>query len=111
VPEGVQPVPVQTPELAQLADDKVKGRIEISNDEQRRRKCIARALTARRHATLRRRRHGNHHVIRGDDMSTAPRARSISSVLSAKTCRCMPICPVLNEQGEKLSKRNEQGCD
>ncbi len=117
VPEGVQPVlRFKNPQGGVVAwDDKVKGRIEISNDELDD-LVIARpaqpgeavgtptynfcvvvddidmAIT---------------HVIRGDDhVNNTPRQINIFKALGKEPPVYAHLPTVLNEQGEKMSKRN-----
>jgi glutamyl-tRNA synthetase len=111
VPEGVQPVlrfrnPVGG---AVVWDDKVKGRIEISNDE------LDDLVIARPDGTPT----YNFcvvvddidmeitHVIRGDDhVNNTPRQINIFRALGYEPPVFAHLPTVLNEQGEKMSKRN-----
>jgi len=111
IPEGVKPVlRFKNPQGGVVAwDDKVKGRIEISNDEMDD-LVIARpdgtptynfcvvvddidmAMT---------------HVIRGDDhINNTPRQINIFKALGKEPPVYAHLPTVLNEQGEKMSKRN-----
>jgi glutamyl-tRNA synthetase len=111
VPEGVQPVlrfmnPVGG---AVVWEDKVKGRIEISNDE------LDDLVIARPDGTptynfcvvvddidMR-----ITHVIRGDDhVNNTPRQINIFRALGQEPPVYAHLPTVLNEQGEKMSKRN-----
>jgi glutamyl-tRNA synthetase len=110
-PEGVQPVlrfknPIGG---AVVWDDKVKGRIEISNDE------LDDLVIARPDGTptynfcvvvddidMR-----ITHVIRGDDhVNNTPRQINIFRALGVEPPVYAHLPTVLNEQGEKMSKRN-----
>lgn len=111
VPQGVQPVlrfknPVGG---AVVWDDKVKGRIEISNDE------LDDLVIARPDGTPT----YNFcvvvddidmqitHVIRGDDhVNNTPRQINIFRALGVEPPVYAHLPTVLNEQGEKMSKRN-----
>ncbi|MDB5947584.1 MAG: gltX, partial [Ramlibacter sp.] len=111
VPEGVQPVlrfrnPVGG---AVVWDDKVKGRIEISNDE------LDDLVIARPDGTPT----YNFcvvvddvdmaitHVIRGDDhVNNTPRQINIFRALGKEPPVYAHLPTVLNEQGEKMSKRS-----
>lgn len=111
VPAGVQPVlrfrnPVGG---AVVWDDKVKGRIEISNDE------LDDLVIARPDGTPT----YNFcvvvddidmqitHVIRGDDhVNNTPRQINIFRALGVEPPVYAHLPTVLNEQGEKMSKRN-----
>jgi glutamyl-tRNA synthetase len=103
VPAGVQPVlRFKNPQDGAVAwDDKVKGRIEISNDE------LDDLVIAR---SPRRRAVGTPtynfcvvvddidmaitHVIRGDDhVNNTPRQINIFKALGPRACRCMRTCP------------------
>jgi len=111
VPEGVQPVlRFLNPQGGVVAwDDKVKGRIEISNDE------LDDLVIARPDGTptynfcvvvddidM-----GMTHVIRGDDhINNTPRQINIFKALGKEPPVYAHLPTVLNEQGEKLSKRN-----
>ena len=117
VPEGVQPVlRFKNPTSGAVVwDDKVKGRIEISNDE------LDDLVIARPAApgetvgtptynfcvvvddidmTIT-------HVIRGDDhVNNTPRQINIFKALGKEPPVYAHLPTVLNEQGEKMSKRN-----
>jgi glutamyl-tRNA synthetase len=111
VPEGVQPVlRFRNPIGGVVAwDDKVKGRIEISNDE------LDDLVIARPDGTptynfcvvvddidMR-----ITHVIRGDDhVNNTPRQINIFRALGQEPPVFAHLPTVLNEQGEKMSKRN-----
>jgi glutamyl-tRNA synthetase len=111
VPEGVQPVlRFRNPIGGAVAwDDKVKGRIEISNDE------LDDLVIARPDGTptynfcvvvddidMR-----ITHVIRGDDhVNNTPRQINIFRALGKEPPVYAHLPTVLNEQGEKMSKRN-----
>ena len=111
VPEGVQPVlRFKNPQGGVVAwDDKVKGRIEISNDE------LDDLVIARPDGTptynfcvvvddidMR-----ITHVIRGDDhVNNTPRQINIFRALGHEPPVYAHLPTVLNEQGEKMSKRN-----
>jgi glutamyl-tRNA synthetase len=111
VPEGVQPVlRFRNPIGGSVAwDDKVKGRIEISNDE------LDDLVIARPDGTPT----YNFcvvvddidmaitHVIRGDDhVNNTPRQINIFRALGKEPPVYAHLPTVLNEQGEKMSKRN-----
>ena len=111
VPEGVQPVlRFRNPQGGVVAwDDKVKGRIEISNDE------LDDLVIARPDGTPT----YNFcvvvddidmkitHVIRGDDhVNNTPRQINIFRALGHEPPAYAHLPTVLNEQGEKMSKRN-----
>jgi len=111
VPEGVKPVlRFKNPLGGVVAwDDKVKGRIEISNDE------LDDLVIARPDGTPT----YNFcvvvddidmqitHVIRGDDhVNNTPRQINIFKALGAEPPVYAHLPTVLNEQGEKMSKRN-----
>jgi glutamyl-tRNA synthetase len=111
VPEGVQPVMrFRNPKGGSVAwDDKVKGRIEISNDE------LDDLVIARPDGTPT----YNFcvvvddidmkitHVIRGDDhVNNTPRQINILHALGAEPPVYAHLPTVLNEQGEKMSKRH-----
>jgi glutamyl-tRNA synthetase len=111
VPEGVQPVlRFRNPESGSVAwDDKVKGRIEISNEE------LDDLVIARPDGTPT----YNFcvvvddidmkitHVIRGDDhVNNTPRQINIFRALGQEPPVYAHLPTVLNEQGEKMSKRN-----
>ncbi len=110
-PEGVQPVlRFRNPVGGVVAwDDKVKGRIEISNDE------LDDLVIARPDGTPT----YNFcvvvddidmqitHVIRGDDhVNNTPRQINIFRALGYEPPVFAHLPTVLNEQGEKMSKRN-----
>ena len=111
VPEGVQPVlRFRNPAGGVVAwDDKVKGRIEISNDE------LDDLVIARPDGTptynfcvvvddidMR-----ITHVIRGDDhVNNTPRQINIFRALGQEPPVYAHLPTVLNEQGEKMSKRS-----
>ncbi len=110
VPEGVQPVlRFKTPQGGSVVwDDKVKGRIEISNDE------LDDLVIARPDGTPT----YNFcvvvddidmaitHVIRGDDhVNNTPRQIHIFRALGVEPPVYAHLPTVLNEQGEKMSKR------
>jgi glutamyl-tRNA synthetase len=110
-PEGVQPVlRFRNPVGGSVVwDDKVKGRIEISNDE------LDDLVIARPDGTptynfcvvvddidMR-----ITHVIRGDDhVNNTPRQINIFRALGQEPPVYAHLPTVLNEQGEKMSKRN-----
>jgi glutamyl-tRNA synthetase len=111
VPEGVQPVlRFRNPIGGGVVwDDKVKGRIEISNDE------LDDLVIARPDGTPT----YNFcvvvddidmnitHVIRGDDhVNNTPRQINIFRALGKEPPVYAHLPTVLNEQGEKMSKRN-----
>jgi glutamyl-tRNA synthetase len=111
VPEGVQPVlRFKNPQGGVVAwDDKVKGRIEIANDE------LDDLVIARPDGTPT----YNFcvvvddidmaitHVIRGDDhVNNTPRQINIFRALGKEPPVYAHLPTVLNEQGEKMSKRN-----
>ncbi|MBB3179070.1 glutamate--tRNA ligase [Variovorax sp. Sphag1AA] len=111
IPEGVQPVlRFRNPQGGVVAwDDKVKGRIEISNDE------LDDLVIARPDGTPT----YNFcvvvddidmaitHVIRGDDhVNNTPRQINIFRALGKEPPVYAHLPTVLNEQGEKMSKRN-----
>ena len=111
VPDGVLPVlRFKNPQGGAVVwDDKVKGRIEISNDE------LDDLVIARPDGTptynfcvvvddmdMR-----ITHVIRGDDhVNNTPRQINIFRALSQDAPVYAHLPTVLNEQGEKMSKRN-----
>jgi glutamyl-tRNA synthetase len=111
VPEGVQPVlRFRNPQGGIVAwDDKVKGRIEIRNDE------LDDLVIARPDGTptynfcvvvddidMR-----ITHVIRGDDhVNNTPRQINIFRALGQEPPVYAHLPTVLNERGEKMSKRN-----
>ncbi len=111
VPDGVKPVlRFKNPQGGVVAwDDKVKGRIEISNDE------LDDLVIARPDGTPT----YNFcvvvddidmaitHVIRGDDhVNNTPRQINIFRALGKEPPVYAHLPTVLNEQGEKMSKRN-----
>jgi glutamyl-tRNA synthetase len=111
VPEGVKPVlRFRTPQGGSVVwEDKVKGRIEISNDE------LDDLVIARPDGTPT----YNFcvvvddidmaitHVIRGDDhVNNTPRQINIFRALGKEPPVYAHLPTVLNEQGEKMSKRN-----
>ncbi len=111
VPQGVQPVlRFKNPQGGVVAwDDKVKGRIEISNDE------LDDLVIARPDGTPT----YNFcvvvddidmaitHVIRGDDhVNNTPRQINIFKALGQEPPVYAHLPTVLNEQGEKMSKRS-----
>ena len=111
IPEGVKPVlRFKNPIGGVMAwDDKVKGRIEISNDE------LDDLVIARPDGTPT----YNFcvvvddidmqitHVIRGDDhVNNTPRQINIFKALGQEPPVYAHLPTVLNEQGEKMSKRN-----
>ncbi len=111
LPEGVQPVlRFLNPQGGVVAwDDKVKGRIEISNEE------LDDLVIARPDGTPT----YNFcvvvddidmaitHVIRGDDhVNNTPRQINIFKALGKEPPIYAHLPTVLNEQGEKMSKRN-----
>jgi len=111
VPEGVQPVlRFMNPQGGVVAwDDKVKGHIEIANDE------LDDLVIARPDGTPT----YNFcvvvddidmaitHVIRGDDhVNNTPRQINIFKALGKEPPVYAHLPTVLNEQGEKMSKRN-----
>ncbi len=111
IPEGVRPVlRFKNPIGGVVAwDDKVKGRIEISNDE------LDDLVIARPDGTPT----YNFcvvvddidmqitHVIRGDDhVNNTPRQINIFKALGKEPPVYAHLPTVLNEQGEKMSKRN-----
>ena len=111
VPVGVQPVlRFKNPQTASVVwEDKVKGRIEISNDE------LDDLVIARPDGTPT----YNFcvvvddidmaitHVIRGDDhVNNTPRQINIFRALGQEPPVYAHLPTVLNEQGEKMSKRN-----
>ena len=111
VPEGVQPVlRFRNPQEGMVAwDDKVKGRVEIANDE------LDDLVIARPDGTPT----YNFcvvvddwdmkitHVIRGDDhVNNTPRQINIFRALGYEPPVYAHLPTVLNEQGEKMSKRH-----
>ncbi len=111
VPEGIKPVlRFKNPQGGSVVwEDKVKGRIEISNDE------LDDLVIARPDGTptynfcvvvddidM-----GITHVIRGDDhINNTPRQINIFRALGKEVPVYAHLPTVLNEQGEKMSKRN-----
>ncbi|WP_313085117.1 glutamate--tRNA ligase [Pulveribacter sp.] len=111
IPEGVKPVlRFKTPQGGVVAwDDKCKGRIEFQNSE------LDDLVIARPDGTptynfcvcvddidM-----GITHVIRGDDhVNNTPRQIHIFEALGAQVPVFAHLPTVLNEQGEKMSKRN-----
>ena len=111
VPDGVQPVlRFKNPQGGVVAwDDKVKGRIEISNDE------LDDLVIARPDGTptynfcvvVDDMDMGITHVIRGDDhVNNTPRQINIFRALGQDVPVYAHLPTVLNEQGEKMSKRS-----
>jgi glutamyl-tRNA synthetase len=111
IPEGVKPVlRFKNPQGGSVVwEDKVKGRIEISNDE------LDDLVIARPDGTPT----YNFcvvvddidmaitHVIRGDDhVNNTPRQINIFKALGKETPVYAHLPTVLNEQGEKMSKRS-----
>jgi len=111
VPEGVLPVlRFKNPQGGAVVwDDKVKGRIEISNDE------LDDLVIARPDGTptynfcvvVDDMDMGITHVIRGDDhVNNTPRQINIFRALGKEVPVYAHLPTVLNEQGEKMSKRS-----
>jgi len=111
IPEGVQPVlRFKNPQGGSVVwDDKVKGRIEISNDE------LDDLVIARPDGTptynfcvvVDDMDMAITHVIRGDDhVNNTPRQINIFRALDREVPVYAHLPTVLNEQGEKMSKRN-----
>jgi glutamyl-tRNA synthetase len=111
IPEGVQPVlRFKNPAVGSVVwDDKVKGRIEISNEE------LDDLVIARPDGTptynfcvvVDDMDMGITHVIRGDDhVNNTPRQINIFKALGKEPPVYAHLPTVLNEQGEKMSKRN-----
>jgi len=111
VPEGVQPVlRSRNPQGGSVAwDDKVKGRIEVANDE------LDDLVIARPDGTptynfcvvVDDMDMAITHVIRGDDhVNNTPRQINIFRALGQEPPVYAHLPTVLNEQGEKMSKRN-----
>lgn len=111
VPEGVQPVlRFKNPQGGSVVwEDKVKGRIEISNDE------LDDLVIARPDGTptynfcvvVDDMDMGITHVIRGDDhVNNTPRQINILRALGQEPPVYAHLPTVLNEQGEKMSKRH-----
>lgn len=111
IPEGVQPVlRFKNPQGGSVVwEDKVKGRIEISNDE------LDDLVIARPDGTptynfcvvVDDMDMAITHVIRGDDhVNNTPRQINIFKALGKDVPVYAHLPTVLNEQGEKMSKRN-----
>ena len=111
IPEGVKPVlRFKNPQGGSVVwDDKVKGRIEISNDE------LDDLVIARPDGTptynfcvvVDDMDMAITHVIRGDDhVNNTPRQINIFRALGREVPVYAHLPTVLNEQGEKMSKRN-----
>ena len=111
VPDGVKPVlRFKNPQGGAVVwDDKVKGRIEISNDE------LDDLVIARPDGTptynfcvvVNDIDMAITHVIRGDDhVNNTPRQINIFRALGKEPPVYAHLPTVLNEQGEKMSKRN-----
>ncbi|MDB5937679.1 MAG: glutamyl-tRNA synthetase [Polaromonas sp.] len=111
IPEGVRPVlRFKNPQGGAVVwDDKVKGRIEISNDE------LDDLVIARPDGTptynfcvvVDDMDMAITHVIRGDDhVNNTPRQINIFRALGREVPVYAHLPTVLNEQGEKMSKRN-----
>ncbi|MGH6638016.1 MAG: glutamate--tRNA ligase [Polaromonas sp.] len=111
IPAGVQPVlRFKNPQGGSVVwDDKVKGRIEISNDE------LDDLVIARPDGTptynfcvvVDDMDMAITHVIRGDDhVNNTPRQINIFRALGKEVPVYAHLPTVLNEQGEKMSKRN-----
>ena len=111
IPENVQPVlRFKNPQGGSVVwDDKVKGRIEISNDE------LDDLVIARPDGTptynfcvvVDDMDMAITHVIRGDDhVNNTPRQINIFRALGKDVPVYAHLPTVLNEQGEKMSKRN-----
>ena len=111
VPEGVRPVlRFKNPQGGVVAwDDKVKGRVEFSNDE------LDDLVIARPDGTptynfcvvVDDMDMAITHVIRGDDhVNNTPRQINIFKALGKEPPVYAHLPTVLNEQGEKMSKRN-----
>ena len=111
VPAGVQPVlRFKNPQVGVVSwDDKVKGRIEISNNE------LDDLVIARPDGTptynfcvvVDDMDMGITHVIRGDDhVNNTPRQINIFQALGQNVPVYAHLPTVLNEQGEKMSKRS-----
>jgi glutamyl-tRNA synthetase len=111
VPEGVKPVlRFKNPQGGSVVwEDKVKGRIEISNDE------LDDLVIARPDGTptynfcvvVDDMDMGITHVIRGDDhVNNTPRQINILRALGKEPPVYAHLPTVLNEQGEKMSKRH-----
>lgn len=111
IPEGVKPVlRFKTPKTGVVGwDDKCKGRIEFQNSE------LDDLVIARPDGTptynfcvcVDDMDMGITHVIRGDDhVNNTPRQIHIFEALGAAVPTFAHLPTVLNEQGEKMSKRN-----
>ena len=111
IPDGVKPVlRFKNPQGGAVVwDDKVKGRIEISNDE------LDDLVIARPDGTptynfcvvVDDMDMAITHVIRGDDhVNNTPRQINIFRALGREVPVYAHLPTVLNEQGEKMSKRN-----
>ncbi len=111
IPEGVKPViRFRNPTTGVVAwDDKVKGHVEISNEE------LDDLVIARPDGTptynfcvvVDDSDMGITHVIRGDDhVNNTPRQINIFHALGKEPPVYAHLPTVLNEQGEKMSKRN-----
>ncbi|MDR3368655.1 glutamate--tRNA ligase [Rhodoferax sp.] len=111
IPAGVQPVlRFKNPQTGSVVwEDKVKGRIEISNDE------LDDLVIARPDGTptynfcvvVDDMDMAITHVIRGDDhVNNTPRQINIFKALGKEHPVYAHLPTVLNEQGEKMSKRN-----
>ena len=111
IPAGVKPVlRFKNPQTGSVVwDDKVKGRIEISNDE------LDDLVIARPDGTptynfcvvVDDSDMAITHVIRGDDhVNNTPRQINIFKALGKEPPVYAHLPTVLNEQGEKMSKRN-----
>jgi glutamyl-tRNA synthetase len=111
VPEGIQPVlRFKNPQNGSVVwEDKVKGRIEVNNDE------LDDLVIARSDGTptynfcvvVDDMDMGMTHVIRGDDhLNNTPRQINIFKALGHEPPVYAHLPTVLNERGEKMSKRN-----
>ena len=111
VPEGIQPVlRFKNPQSGSVVwEDKVKGRIEVNNDE------LDDLVIARSDGTptynfcvvVDDMDMGMTHVIRGDDhLNNTPRQINIFKALGHEPPVYAHLPTVLNERGEKMSKRN-----
>lgn len=111
IPEGVQPVlRFKTPQTGTVGwDDKCKGHIEFQNSE------LDDLVIARPDGTptynfcvcVDDMDMGITHVIRGDDhVNNTPRQIHIFNALGARVPTFAHLPTVLNESGEKMSKRN-----